>query len=93
MICRACGRVIVNEQANFCEYCGTRVNQLPINNTAVNDKEVKLGCWLSVLSFLIPLVGFVLYFKYKDTEMEKSKQAARLAWIGVAINIVLMLFF
>ena len=27
MICRACGRVIVNEQANFCEYCGTPVDE------------------------------------------------------------------
>ena len=92
MKCPNCQKEIKDDSV-FCEYCGTRVNQLPINNTAVNDKEVKLGCWLSVLSFLIPLVGFVLYFKYKDTEMEKSKQAARLAWIGVAINIVLMLFF
>lgn len=23
MVCRACGRLIANENANFCEYCGT----------------------------------------------------------------------
>lgn len=27
MICRACGRVIANENANFCEYCGTAVDE------------------------------------------------------------------
>ncbi|MBQ9120391.1 MAG: zinc ribbon domain-containing protein [Lachnospiraceae bacterium] len=27
MICRACGRIIINEQANFCEYCGTPVDE------------------------------------------------------------------
>ncbi len=27
MICRTCGRPIVNEQANFCEYCGTPVDE------------------------------------------------------------------
>lgn len=27
MVCRACGRIIVNEQANFCEYCGTPVDE------------------------------------------------------------------
>ena len=26
MVCRACGRIIVNENANFCEYCGTSVD-------------------------------------------------------------------
>lgn len=26
MVCRACGRVIANENANFCEYCGTATN-------------------------------------------------------------------
>ncbi len=26
MICRACGRIISNESANFCEYCGTSVD-------------------------------------------------------------------
>lgn len=27
MICRACGRIIANENANFCEYCGTAVDE------------------------------------------------------------------
>ncbi len=26
MVCRACGRIIANEKANFCEYCGTSVD-------------------------------------------------------------------
>lgn len=26
MVCRTCGRVIANENANFCEYCGTATN-------------------------------------------------------------------
>ncbi len=26
MVCRACGRTIANEDANFCEYCGTATN-------------------------------------------------------------------
>lgn len=26
MVCRTCGRVIANENANFCEYCGTAIN-------------------------------------------------------------------
>lgn len=26
MVCRVCGRIISNEEANFCEYCGTAVD-------------------------------------------------------------------
>lgn len=88
MKCPNCQKEIENDSV-FCEYCGTRVNQLPVNNTpTVNDEDSKLGCWLSVLSFLIPLVGFVLYFKYKDTEIEKARQAARLAWISIVLGII-----
>lgn len=27
MVCRTCGRIIANENANFCEYCGTATNE------------------------------------------------------------------
>ena len=96
MKCPNCQKEIDNSSA-FCEYCGTRVNQAPVNNTIVNAEESKLGCGLSFLSFLIPLVGFALYFKYKDTEIEKARQAARLAWIsfilGIIVNIVSSLIY
>lgn len=97
MKCPNCQKEIDNSSA-FCEYCGTRINLVPANNTTtVNDEDSKLGCGLSFLSFLIPLVGFALYFKYKDTEIEKARQAARLAWIsfilGVIVNIVSSLIY
>ena len=92
MKCPNCQKEIKDDSV-FCEYCGTRINQSPVNNITINDKESKLGCWVSVLSVLIPIVGFILYFKYKDNDIKKAKQVATLAWIGVAINIVLMYFF
>ena len=96
MLCPNCKKEIEND-STFCEYCGARINQAPVNNTTVNAEESKLGCGLSFLSFLIPLVGFALYFKYKDTEIEKARQAARLAWIsfilGIIVNIVSSLIY
>ena len=68
-----------------------------LTELTVNAEDSKLGCGLSFLSFLIPLVGFALYFKYKDTEIEKARQAARLAWIsfilGIIVNIVSSLIY
>ena len=87
MKCPNCQKEIENGSV-FCEYCGTRINQAPVNNTTVNAEDSKLGCGLSFLSFLIPLVGFALYFKYKDTEIEKARQAARLAWISFILSII-----
>lgn len=87
MKCPNCQKEIENDSV-FCEYCGTRINQAPVNNTTVNAEESKLGCGLSFLSFLIPLVGFALYFKYKDTEIEKARQAARIAWISIVLGII-----
>lgn len=92
MKCPNCQKGIDND-SNFCEYCGTRLNLVPVNNTPkVNDEESKLGCWFSTLSLLIPLVGFILYFKFKDSEIKKAKQAAILAWIGFAINSISIFF-
>lgn len=92
MKCPNCFKEITNDSV-FCEYCGTRISQQPVDNTrTVNNEDSKLGCGLSFLSLLIPLVGFVLYFKHRDNDIKKAKQAATFAWIGFAINFILTFF-
>lgn len=74
MICRTCGRIINNEEANFCEYCGapqgTRIPEIEKHDTVVelssniNSKPIRFGEWMISMAivfaapFIIPFFGF-----------------------------------
>ena len=84
MKCSKCGKTIDND-SQFCEHCGNCVYNV------VRTDDSKLGVGLGILSFLFPIVGFVLYFQYKNSAINKAKQAVKLAWIGFAIGFVCQL--
>lgn len=48
-----------------------------------------IGAFWGILSFFIPLIGFILYFVWNDTDSHKADQAATIAWFGFALNMVL----
>ena len=52
-------------------------------------REESIGAGWGILSFLFPIIGFILYFVWKDTANYKAKQAANIAWISVAISFVI----
>ena len=54
------------------------------NNPVIEDESIGIG-W-GVFSFLFPVVGFILYFVWKDTSYCKAKQASNIAWISIAIS-------
>ncbi len=49
-------------------------------------QEESIGAGWGILSFLFPILGFILYFIWKDTSEYKAKQAANIAWISIAIS-------
>lgn len=51
--------------------------------------EESIGAGWGILSFLFPIIGFILYFVWKDTANYKAKQAANIAWISIAISFVI----
>ena len=61
----------------------TVVGQVPVK------QEESIGAGWGILSFLFPIIGFILYFVWKDTANYKAKQAANIAWIGIAITFVI----
>ncbi len=61
----------------------TVINQYPVS------KEESIGAGWGILSFLFPIIGFILYFVWKDTSNYKAKQAANIAWISIAISFVI----
>ena len=60
----------------------TVVGQVPV-------KQESIGAGWGILSFLFPIIGFILYFVWKDTANYKAKQAANIAWISIAISFVI----
>lgn len=53
------------------------------------EENVSISAVWGVLSFLFPIVGFILYFIWKDTSNYKAKQAANIAWVSIAISFVI----
>lgn len=49
----------------------------------------KLGIGLSILSFICPLVGWVLWGIWKNDKPDKAQRAAQIAWIGFIINSII----
>ncbi|MDF2541267.1 MAG: hypothetical protein K0S47_985 [Herbinix sp.] len=72
MICNTCGRNTLNEEANFCEYCGSSFreqarivyNTAPPQNSVMYKKEKPISfiSWLGSMAFLfIPVVGILVF--------------------------------
>ncbi|MBQ9185503.1 MAG: FHA domain-containing protein [Bacteroidales bacterium] len=55
---------------------------------AIQDVSYKdsISVGWGIISFLFPIVGFILYFVWRDTEHSKAKQAANIAWISIGIS-------
>lgn len=51
--------------------------------------DENIGAGWGIVSFLFPVVGFILYFVWSDTEHKKAKQAAIIAGIGFALSFVI----
>ena len=54
--------------------------------------EESIGVGWGILSFIFPIIGFILYFVWKDNENHKAKQAANIAWISIAISFAIGFF-
>lgn len=75
MLCNNCGRNTLNEEANFCDYCGHQLQEHiqeavkqekpvaePVNLEPVH-KPISLLNWLASYGvLLIPIVGIVMIF-------------------------------
>ena len=54
-----------------------------------NNPEDKLGILLTIVSFIIPIVGAILYFVYKAETPNKARTACYAALAGVVFGIVM----
>ena len=57
-----------------------------VQNPFGNGKA--LGCIIPVASFIIPIVGIVVYFMYRKKDMAYAKKMLYIALAGIAFNLI-----
>lgn len=94
--CQHCGNQL-NDSDIFCSSCGAPFENNQQNNNPnqtydpyhVNQEKVdesKSG--LNVLSFIFPIVGFILYLVWKNEYPIKAKSCGKWAIIGFVVSLV-----
>lgn len=84
----------------YCQNCGTKCASYvifcpncwmpfqPKKNYAVQNDESIIP--LKILSFLIPLIGLILYIVYIDKKPLRAKECGKMALIGFGVGVVFM---
>lgn len=88
--CRECGERIA-ESAQMCPFCGARQNFGKEYRPEVEiDKDPNPG--LSIVSFLWPFIGLILYIAYNDESPRRAKACGKWALVGVIIQLAIATF-
>jgi hypothetical protein len=85
MYCQNCGNKI-NDNEDICLNCGVMVRK---NNSYIDEDKPNIG--LNILSFLIPLVGLILFVVFNNESPVKAKSCGKFALIGFCIPFVFLI--
>jgi len=91
MFCKNCGRQIP-DNSQHCQYCGQSTSNYsysPSGYTPRQQVDDQPSWGLNILSFLIPLAGWIIYFAIRANKPERARACAIAAWIGFAVNLVI----
>lgn len=77
--CNNCGKE-VSDNAVVCPFCGCAV-------ASKNVEVDKPSTGLNILSFLIPLVGLILYLSWQNSTPIKAKAVGKWALIGFCVAV------
>ena len=94
MFCKYCGKEI-EDNAKFCAHCGKKLTgsapqQGPANGSASDpSKDADSNVGFGILSFIIPLVGLVLFLVWNDKYPARAKACGIGALAGVIIGIII----
>lgn len=95
--CNTCGAMVSSKFDN-CPSCNSidfisyiEESSKPDNNedqSKADPKIEKTSVGLNIVSFLIPIVGWILYLVLKSPV--KAKSCAKWGWIGFGVNLVII---
>lgn len=81
--CDKCGQKLA-DNSKFCPNCGKRFNcSNQENNTTV------IIC--AIVGLLFPLIGAILYYVFKNSDIKAAKTANTCAWIGFLVQLLIFL--
>lgn len=81
--CKFCGKQI-SDYADICMHCGRYQNKKEILDDAPSTG-------IAILSFIFPVLGFILWLVWKPTLPLRAKSAGKAALIGIILVLVLWL--
>jgi len=91
--CPHCGAQVA-ENAMICHKCGCTVSNAPqyqpVHQRPQRDNTNGSGIWL-VLSFVIPIVGIILYFTTKSSNPSRANKYLIIAGYGFLVWIIVIL--
>lgn len=83
--CQHCGAKI-DSKAVVCPKCGVPVAGVSLNTTTVAGNEPNPSAWWGVLGFFLPIIGWILYFVFKNEYPKRAHRCAVSAWWGFGIS-------
>lgn len=93
MYCQNCGKEI-DDKAVVCVHCGVETTPLyPAQNVSYQQDDAPLGCLLSGVCFIMPLIGLILFLVWKKDTPTRAKAALKMAIIGFVVNIVIYILY
>lgn len=91
MFCQKCGKEI-NDEAVICIHCGCAVNSKP-NTYKIANEDDKKSVGLNVLSFFIPLFGWIYGGINHKTYPIKAKGCIVSAFIGFGVSLLCSIIY
>ncbi|HJF54443.1 MAG TPA: zinc-ribbon domain-containing protein [Limosilactobacillus coleohominis] len=85
--CSHCGAKI-DAKAVVCPKCGVPVDGANINNNSTVN-EPNPSAWWGVLGFFLPIIGWILYFVFKNEYPKRAHRCAVSAWWGFGVSFVI----
>lgn len=97
MFCRNCGKEI-DDRAYVCPNCGVKVKdelteQRESRAAANSDADSGSKAGWGILSFLIPIVGLILFCMWKNERPKTASVCGKCALISVIISVVCIIFY